>query len=63
MTHFLDPSECRARALRFANHSLKCASPVARERFASIARNWINLALQMEAGSGRDNEKSDPAVA
>ena len=45
-----DPEECRQRALVFAKRAANCASPEARERFARIAKNWMEFAGQfMEA--------------
>jgi hypothetical protein len=44
----LDAAECRRRALVFARYSANFALPETRARFASIALNWMALALELE---------------
>ena len=43
-----DPQACRERAAYCAKRAATCASPQAREKFASLARTWLHLAIQLE---------------
>jgi hypothetical protein len=43
-----DPQECRARALYCAKRAAGCTSQVARQRFANMAKVWMQLAIQLE---------------
>ena len=43
-----DPKECRERALFCANRATQCSSTEARDKFAHMAKVWMQLAVQLE---------------
>jgi hypothetical protein len=43
-----DPKACRERAAMCARRAATCNSPEAREKFASLAKTWLHLAIQLE---------------
>jgi hypothetical protein len=43
-----DPKECRMQARCCADLAFTAATPQAREHFASLAKSWIKLALELE---------------
>lgn len=55
-----DPKECRERAAICANRAATCASPKARERFASLAKTWMALARQIEEQRALLDQWGDP---
>ena len=54
MTDISHSKEARDRALLFAKCTARCASPKAQARFASITKNWIALAFELEQRGSRD---------
>lgn len=57
MTDISTPKEARGRALLSAERAARCASPKAQARFASITKNWIALAFELEQRSNASDEK------
>ena len=46
-----DPKACRDRALYCARRAATAASPVAREKFANLAKTWLHLATMLDEQS------------
>jgi hypothetical protein len=58
MTTLRNAKECHAHALMFTRHAATCASPEARQRYASIAKAWMEFAGRFVESSGRQAENA-----